>query len=151
MPSDFEIRTSADMAALQRALKRMGNTEMRKRITDVIKDGAKPIREKIKQNTSRLPSRGGLAAKVARARFRTINKTGVKSYGVVLKATSNDASLRRLDRGQNRHKTFGEEPWHDQSVNPGFFKDGVEEGAKRLEQDLMREANKIAEEIEKSF
>lgn len=151
MASDFQIKTSADLAALQRALKRMGETEMRKRITKVITEGTKPIKAQIKSNTSRLPSSGGLAARVAKMSLRTSNKTGTRTYGVVLKGTSNDASLRKLDRGQNRHLTFGKEPWHAQSVAPNFFKDGVESGQRALESKLMAEARKIAEEVEKSF
>ena len=148
---DLTIRTSADLAALQRALKRLGETELRKRLTKVISDGTKPMKLKIKSNTSRLPGSGGLAARVAKISLRTQNKTGKTVYGVVLKGTSNDASLKKLDAGQNRHLTFGREPWHSQSVSPGFFTDGIEEGAKVLEAKLMQEAREIAKEVEKSF
>lgn len=148
---EIKVRTSADLAALQRALKRMGQTEMRKRISKVLSDGTKPMKARIKQNTSRLPQSGGLAARVAGASIRTVNRTGARSYGVTLRATSKDSSLPRLNAGKNRHLTFGREPWQQQSVEPGFFEDGIKELAEPLRRRLLSEADQIASEIEKSI
>lgn len=75
--SDFEVRGAEDFYRLSKALKHAGRTELRKELHKGLRDGAKPLIPKTRQAAlARLPQRGGLARRMAKAPQRVVVKTG---------------------------------------------------------------------------
>ncbi len=106
--------------------------DRREVINEIRKDLRKPLpelREKVRANAiATLPSRGGLGAWVARARFSVRFQDSGRSAGVRVKVSrasgdGDKADLKALDdRGRIRHPLWGNRGhWYGQSVAAGFF------------------------------
>lgn len=135
--------------ALVAAVVRRVGTD-RKIVNDMAKEirrAVKPIRKAIKVRAVEiLPSGGGLGRWTARARITGQVRRGPTTAGVRIKGTKSTQGrkhdLRRLDLGTTRHPTFGNPPWHAQTVRPGFFTDAVtEEGLDQLEDAVIEAAD----------
>lgn len=93
------------------------------------------------------PHGGGYAGLFAGS-FRVVPRVSAEGGGVRirLQGTARGRAKKRdsaaLNRGVLRHKTWGREPWHSQSIRPGFW----DEPAKKLVADLR---GKLAEVVEK--
>lgn len=81
-----------------------------------------------------LPKGGGLNAWVARVRFTSDVRVAGDTVRVKIKAGRNSAGgrsdINAIDRGRVRAPTFGyrgPRGWHQQAVDPGFFREPVAE------------------------
>lgn len=75
----------------------------------------------------RLPRRGGLAARVAKAKLSTRRKGG-RNPGVTIQAKGM-AQLAGMDAGAVKHPVYGNrDVWVTQQITPGWFSEPMEAG-----------------------
>lgn len=122
------------LAALARDLKAAGDRDLRKELFRGIQRGAKPLKPAARLAAlEELPQSGGLAERVANAKFSVNVRLGARSpsiritgRGQVGEVTGNVYDLNSMDRGRIRHMTYGHRPWRDQAIKPGWFSDRME-------------------------
>jgi hypothetical protein len=152
---DIRVTGAAEIALVAAACRRLGPSRVIvNTMAKEIRRGTKPIRDAIKARAVQiLPRSGGLGRYVAAARIGTLVRRSAKSAGVKIRGRRKDTSgrggptvdLHRIDLGRTRHPTFGEAPWHAQTVRPGFFTDAVtDEGLDQLETAVIEAAERAA-------
>lgn len=106
------------------ALYAEANGRFRDRLDDAIKDANRDVPKKMRASAMRfLPKRNGLAAEVARSRFRT---WPIK-LGITVSATHR-YDIAGMDAGRVVHPLFGDRSrWYGQAVPPGWFTSVIEE------------------------
>lgn len=147
--TDFEIRGADDFLRLSKALKHAGQKELRKQLTAGIKKAAKPlIADSRSEAKVRLPSSGGLAARVARAPQRVQVRTGAKTAGVRIVVSEPGGAARGANAGAIRHPVFGNrDVWVSQKVRPGWFDDPMNAGAPVVRGHIEDVMENVAEQI----
>lgn len=146
--SDFEVRGADDFHRLSKALKHAGRGELRKELNAGFRAAAKPLIAKSRQEAlRRLPSRGGLARRVARAPQRVQVRTGDATAGVRIVIPKSNSGARAANRGVVRHPVFGDEPYVDQAVPPGWFDDPMQSGAPTVRPELEKAMHRVADKI----
>jgi hypothetical protein len=110
---------------------------------------ARPVIESIREGTSRLPQRGGLAQRV-----RDVNITA-RVVGSAADATiritareRRSADLGMLDEGRVRHPTFGGSPWVTQPVMPGWFSGPAQDSEPVFAQAVEEAVDTVIREID---
>lgn len=141
-----------DLAELGKRLKAAGSggKGLRKELSKRIRDEAKPTIAKVKANArTTLPSRGGLAARVARSRISTRTTTQGRNVGV--KITGRDGyNIRAMNEGTVRKPLFGNRSrWYTQAVPKGWFSDPIEDDAKQFRDAAGRAIKDIRDRIER--
>lgn len=117
-----------DFLRLSKKLKAAGRGDLRKELNKSLKAPAKriiPATRKVAK--AKLPKRGGLAARVAKAPQRVQVRTGASTAGVRVVVGGRGGAPRTLDQqGTVRHPVFGNEgKWVEQRVPSarGWFSD----------------------------
>ena len=121
-----------EFAKLARDLRAAGDKDLRKELYRGLNRATKGLKDAAKDSARRtLPQGGGLADRVARARFSTRARAGRSpSIRIVAKdSKGRPVDLYALDQGTVRHPTFGRRPWVAQRVDPGWFTEPMERGA----------------------
>lgn len=152
MSVSVDIKTTgADkLKALAAAIKEAGDKNLRKEMYRAIGRTAKPLKKAGKDGAlETLPKRGGLAERVASARFSARTRTAGKGAGVTITG-SNGFDLPSLDRGRIRHKTYGHRPWVNQQTKPGWFTDALNKEAPTVQQELLKAIDEVAAKLESS-
>lgn len=103
-----------------RARLKEAESSLRVELIAAIKVATQPLEQEVKQSIARLPRRGGLADKVAGAKFTT----RVSTTSVRFKMAS-PYYLDEIDKGKLAHPVFGRKPNVFQKVNPGFWTDPI--------------------------
>lgn len=138
------------LEVLARRLKATGDRELRKELLRGIREGTKGTKPKIANSlASRLPKRGGLAARMATSRITTKTKLSGRTVGVTLEARA-PHDIRGMNAGRLRHKVFGREQWVDQDIEPGVFTDPIEEDAPEIRDAVQRVMRNLADRIERN-
>ena len=121
--SDFTVTGADDFYRLSKALKAAGRTELRKELNAELRKAGKPLIDRTRAAArSDLPSRGGLAAQVAREPQRIQVRTGARTAGVRVVVGRRRGGARGANRGVIRHPVFGNrDKWVNQRVEPGWF------------------------------
>lgn len=149
--SDFEVTGAAELRRVSGALKRAGQTEVRKAGFKGLRDGAKPLIPAARAAArSKLPQRGGLAADVARAAFRVRVSTGREAGVSIVSGKRRAGAARTLnDSGFVRHPVFGGEKFVRQEVPDarGWFDDEMKRKAPGVRPELERTLSEMAEQI----
>lgn len=142
----IELRGADQLAALSKALKEAGDRGLQRELSKGIAKAVKPFREKVRENTSVLPSSGGLAARAAR---NTAPRVRRNANGVRMVATGKKGlkGLEELNAGTVRHPVFGRGGWASQSVTPGFWDKAVEEMAPEIRKELEAAVQAIIQKI----
>lgn len=144
----YEIQGAEQLATLARRLKMAGEKDLAKRLNKSINDAMKPLRQTLPQSArAKLPRRGGLAELVARSKIRTVRRNAGRSVGVRLRAENPD-NIRRIDKGQVRHRVYGHGPWVTQRVPPGWFTEPTEAGAPNARKQISAAVDATAAEID---
>lgn len=149
--SDFEIRGADQVQRLSKALKAAGETGLRKELNKGLRQGAKPLIPKARAAArgSKLPNRGGLAARLGKSAFRIQVRTG-REPGVRIVAAAKGGAARLLnDHGRVRHPVFGQDVWVSQSVPEakGWFEDEMRKEAPSVRPELERAMERVAQEV----
>lgn len=133
----IEVVGVEQLAALARDLKAAGDRDLRKELFRGIQRGARPLKMEAKAAAlEELPKSGGLAERVANAKFSVNVRLGARNpsiritgRGQVGSVTGNVYDLNSMDRGRIRHMTYGHRPWKDQTIRPGWFSDRMKRAA----------------------
>lgn len=147
--ADYEVRGAEDFIRLSKALKHAGRTEMRKELNAGLKRAAKPLIAKTRAEArQRLPQRGGLAERVAKAPQRVQVRTGARTAGVRIVVAGSAKGPRNANRGFIRHPVFGNrEVWVEQKVPAGWFDDPLKASAPEVRNDLEKVLESIADQV----
>ena len=137
-------------ARTARALKKAGAKDLRRELYRGVQRAAKPLKEAAKESArSTLPKRGGLAARVAGARYSTRTKAG-RNPSVrieVRDAAGRKVDVEALDRGVVRHLTFGHRPLVEQRVRPDWFMRPMREGGDDVRRELEAAVDRVAAKL----
>lgn len=150
------MRTAPEqLQALNRALKQAGDKELRKELNAGLRRAVKPIQAAARVNyAKRLPKRGGLAGKAARARMSVAQKktrAGDPSLQMVTRhPTGQKMDMRAIDSGLIRHKTFGRLPWTLQRIPGHSFTDAALAGEDEGKREIERAIETVTRKIEKA-
>lgn len=132
---------------LARRLKATGDRELRKELLRGIREGTKGTKPDITRSLStRLPQRGGLAARMATSRITTKTKLAGSIVGVRLEASA-PHDIRSMNAGRLRHKIFGRDQWADQTIEPGVFDDPIKDDAPQIRSAVERVMADVARRI----
>lgn len=146
---DVVVRGAEQLAEVTKRLKTAGDhgKGIRKEMLKAIRNEAKPTVKAVRDNTSILPQRGGLARKI-RTGIGVRTKTAGDSVGVRI-VGKNQYSVEAINSGRLRHPLFGDrEHWYEQRVKPGWFTNPIEKRAKQLRKDLLRVIDETRRKIE---
>lgn len=147
MADDFTVRGLEQFQKLSKDLRSAGDKDLRRELYRGLNRATKPLKEDAKANARAvLPSRGGLADRVARARLSTRAKAG-KNPSVRIEAKDakgRKVDLARLDQGTLRHLVYGRKPWVQQSVQPGWFTEPMERGVTHVRKEVLAAIEAVA-------
>lgn len=144
----IKVEGGEQFAALARRLKEYGDGKtLRKEFYRGINRTTRPLIANVRASArDRLPSRGGLAKRVAASKITTSRRMTGASAGVRIRGTSG-YDIRSIDRGRVRHPTFGHEPWVSQIVREGFWTDPLNAGAPAVRRGLEDVMDDVAKKI----
>lgn len=138
------------LEVLAKRLKATGDKDLRKELLRGIREGTKGTKPEITRSLgSRLPQRGGLAARMATSRISTKTKLSGRTVGVRLEARA-PHDIRSMNAGRLRHKIFGRGQWVDQEVEAGAFTDPIAEDAPQIRDAVERVMRDVAHRIERN-
>jgi hypothetical protein len=120
---------------------------LRKELYRGIQRTTKPLKADARQAaTQQLPSRGGLAAQVAKSKLSTRTRGGGRNVGV--RIVANGDAARSTDRGVVAHPVFGNRGvWVRQVVLPGWFTDTMRAGAPAVRKELLQAMSIVARQV----
>lgn len=144
----YEIRGAEQLADLSRRLKQAGEKDLQRELSKGIAQALEPLRTQLPRSAmAKLPRRGGLAKRVADSKIRTTRRNTGRSVGLRLRADNSD-NIRRIDRGEVRHPTYGHLPWQRQRVTPGWFTDPTEALAPQARAQVEAAMTEVVRKIE---
>lgn len=144
--TELHVVAGAELARAAAELRRVQET-MRLEFETAMLEAADPIIAAARSNArATLPSRGGLAALVARSTFtvKPLRRRG--STGIRIETADHD---KRLDtQGRLRHLVYGREPWVQQHVTPGWFTTAAKKSEQAVAQRMERAVLRVVDKIE---
>lgn len=144
----IEVRGAEQLADLSRRLKAAGDKDLQRELSKGIAKALQPLRRELPRSArAKLPRRGGLADDVAASKLRTTRRTTGRAVGLRLTATNPD-NIRRIDKGEVRHKTYGHLPWVRQRVTPGWFTDPAEAAGPAARREVEAAMTDVIRKIE---
>ena len=128
----------AELAEFSRQLRAAGDKANRA-ARDSLERAARPVESAIKDNASRLPRSGGLAAAVADS-LRVDGNAHMTGSGAAAQLTiTSKYDLASLDAGTVHHPTYGRGRFVTQSVPSGLASDAVEKATHQISADLTND------------
>lgn len=146
---DFKVDGADQFFKLSKALKAAGQTQLRKELNAELRKTGKPLIFKTRQAAlNTLPARGGFAAMVAAEPQRVQVRTGAATAGMRIVVGKRRGGAQAANRGEIRHPVFKTGKFVNQSVEPGWFDDTLEQEAPpvaraAIEQALQSIADKV--------
>lgn len=146
--TELVIKGAEDLEKLGRALKQVGDRELRKELLATIRAAMKPVKEAVQESArENLPSGGGFAELVATSRFQSRTRLAGKNVGVRFEAKSKH-EIKALDRGRLRHPLYGnKEHWYTQTVTAGWFSTPIEEMSQEIRVEVSEALARVAEKF----
>jgi len=146
------VRTSGELklARVGNAIKATGDKGLQRALRQAMQRSVKPLKAAARYGALRtLPVRGGLAERVAAAKFSARVTTAGSRVGVRITGASAD-NLRRMDEeGLVRHPVFGNRHnWVDEKVRPGWFIDAEEGKAPEVRDNIDKELDALAGKLQ---
>lgn len=147
---EFEVRGDvAGLRAIAKQLKAVDDKTLTREFRKGIQRAARPLQTKVKAGVPQyLPS--GYAQTLQKA---LALRTGVLQSGVRITATGKGKrrprEVARMDAGVLRHPVFGRyrDPWVNQRVKPGFFRDPLRAGAPDVRKAIADVLDRVAAKI----
>jgi hypothetical protein len=143
-----EIYVQSDIVRLRNQAERMSHLHERlmPALRDAILDAAQTLPPKVRQATGRLPSTGGLAARVARTDIQIIARVFGDNVGAHVVARPNAVKdPDAIDRGRVRHPVYGR--WTQrpliQIVPAGWFTEPIVEARPEVQADIMAAIDRL--------
>ena len=142
------ISGAEQLADLSRRLKAAGEKELQRELSKAVNAAVKNVRQVVKQSAmDRLPNRGGLAARAAKAASPRVRRNG-NGVRVVAVGKKGMKDLVRLDGGEVRHPVFGNRSaFVGQAVVPGFWTRPMEETSEQARQEIQAAVEAILAKI----
>ena len=142
-----------DRAKLERVAAALVDTprSVRKECETGLRRAARPMQRTFRAGAlGYLPLRGGLAEWVAAGmRFRTSVSLQPDRLRLRISATLPGHDLPALNRGRDRHPTFGHrDRWVTQAVRPNFYDDAGTVGAQEVQPELVAAIDRAADRLE---
>lgn len=145
------ITGADDLGRVSKALKDVGDGELRKRTLAGIRNQGKPTIADIRANAlGSLPAGGGFAAIVAKTPIGVRTRLSPTTAGVTIRVTGKGDREGLDRRGRLRKPLFGNRSlWYTQNVRPGWFSEPVEENAPEFRRGIEQVLTDIKQEIER--
>lgn len=149
---DVQVSGADELNRLARKLREAGDKTLQKELRAGLQRATKPIRADVTQSLAdRLPRRGGLARKMAKARVTTRIRTSNRNTRLRIEVSSprgEDIDVRALDRGVIRHPTYGHRPWVVQHIPAGAVSGPLERGAPMAQREAAAVLARVAKSLE---
>lgn len=149
MVADFRITGAGDFERIARDLKKANvEDEIRKALD---RAGEQLIDDARESATSTLPTRGGLAARVAGSTFEA--RVQARGKTVTARLTAKDSpgrsvDLKSLDGGVVRHPVYGDRGrWAEQKVPRGWFSKPIRKGLRKVRDELVTAVETVTRNI----
>lgn len=111
------------LQALSRELRDAQNKGIRRELGKAFTRAVRAPKQQARVNAlTRLPRRGGLAARVAASPIRTRNRIASRNPSLSVIVNSRD-NIANMDKGRLKHPVFGRDQWVTQRVRPGWWSD----------------------------
>jgi len=154
--AELRIEGADKFGKLAKALKEIGDKELRKELYAGINRAVKPLTQDVKDSTPRfLPRR--YAVELAKSlRVRARRRAGRNpAVSLVAKAKTpggKERDLASLNRGRLRHPLYGNRRyWFDQEVSPNWWDDPLLEGADRVREEIVNVLDDIGRKLEQKL
>jgi hypothetical protein len=144
MSNGFEVTGSDKAERLARALR---NADVRTAASSALYGAGKQLIEATRAAARRrLPKRGGLAARVARAPQKIVDAGGTDAgIRIVVEKTTGAAAA---NEGVVRHPVFGKrKAWAEQKVTPGWFDDPLKAAGPIVRPHVTKAMETVAEQL----
>jgi len=156
MPVDIRIEGADKFARLAKALRQIGDTELRRELYAGMNRAVKPLTESVRGATRRyLPDRYAdeLSETLrVRPRRRAGRDPGVSLTGSAKTRRGKDRDLRALNRGVLRHPLYGNrEHWFNQPVKAGWWDGPLTDGADEVRQELVNVLDDIGKKLDRKI
>lgn len=152
MPDGFDVRITGldDVAALTRALRKMGEKDVPKQLREAGKRIGEPAAQLIADAAVEvLPHKGGLNVWVgSRVKSSTLVKLSGKNVGIRIKTRHRGktglSDLAAINRGKVRHPLFGDtDHWYLTNVPAGFVGHALEPIRDTAEEEFLAAVDEI--------
>lgn len=156
MAAELRVEGADKFGKLAKALRDLGDKELRTELYRGINRAVKPLTESVKKETpSFLPRRYAFElAKSLRVRARRRAGRDPAVYLVAKAKTSRgkERDLASLNRGRLRHPLYGNRRyWFDQDVSPNWWDDPLLEGAEQVREEIVNVLDEIGQRLEKKI
>lgn len=133
---------------LARRLQDVDDKKLRAAFYRAINSVSKPLIALVRQSaSSTLPKRGGLAQRVADAKYAASRQYRGDAAGIQI-VGKGDYDLRQINAGTVRHLVFGHPPIVAQKVKPLYFDEPIVQNAGLARDALEKELDDIARKLE---
>lgn len=152
MGSNFEVRGSADLAALSRRLKEAGEGGLRRQLLAGVRGSAKRAVPSVRVSAKALlPEEGGLGERVAEQPF-VVRATYAGSGAKARILGQGMRELKDIDAGRVRKPLFADRShWYQQAVRPGFFRIPLLARQPFFRRDVQQVMQDVARQITRRF
>jgi hypothetical protein len=156
MVAELRIVGADKFGYLAKALKELGDKELRTELYKGINRAVKPLTASVKKETATfLPRRYAfeLAKSLrVRARRRAGKNPAIYLVGKAKTPRGKDRDLASLNRGRLRHPLYGNRRyWFDQQVSPNWWDDPLFQGADLVREEIVNVLDDIAKRVEKKL
>lgn len=140
------------LVAVARALREAKDKGLNKAMRQAVNAAVAPAQDAVRAGArSDLPSRGGLADRVASSKFRTQRQTGRNpGFTMIMRLPKKGGAvdLRAMNRGRIRHPVFGNRgTWVTQTVKAGWFEDALIPVKAKVAEDLVEAVRDMARQL----
>jgi hypothetical protein len=143
------VRGTNDFLALSKALKRAGETQLRKELHKAVQSAAKPLIPKMREAArANLPKHGGLNERIAKKPYRVQARTGANTAGVRIVGTKVDPRIN--NQGRIAHPVFGRPGSTVVQIVPearGYFDETLSKGAAPTREAVVKAMSDFADRI----
>lgn len=148
MARDFEVHGADQLAALSRRMKEAGAGDLRKEMQKALRQAVKPLTPASRAEARRrLPNRGGLADRVAKAPQRQTARSGATTTSVRVTVAGKKSGAAGADAGVIRHPIFGRRQFVNQRVRPGWFSDTADRERQQMSAAVVTVLEDYAERL----
>lgn len=121
--------------------------DLRSELYRGINRAAKPLKADVKKAAlAKLPHSGGLGRRIAKTKIQARRRVSGSGAGVRMVATSG-YDIGSINRGRVRHKTFGHQPWVNQTVPKGFWTEPITAGAPQVRREIQQAMDNVTAKI----
>lgn len=154
--ADIRIEGADKFVAVAKALKKVGDRELKHELGSAIKQAVAPMTDEVRDHVAQyLPS--GYAPTIARdLKTRQSWRTGGSVVGLTLVGHAKGATRRRhvqvINKGNLRHKVYGNpEVWVNQSVKPGFWDEPLAKAKDKPIREIRKALDRIARKLARKY